>query len=290
VVDEETGGEDGAIWLTQNHPELVRCDYLLNEGAGSVIPHGDERLYGVCAAEKGVMRFSLTTRGAAGHASMPNVGDNALPKLAPLLQALATRRPSLDLTEAPQALFAALGVDGLDALREANPALAAFAEPMASVTFAPTIISAGSKINVIPSAATLTVDCRVPPGHGRETAQRRMDEVLEGLGNGYEVTWIEEVVGNGSPTESPLMDAIRHWIAGEDPGARVVPTMLPAYTDSRAFRDAFPDCVAYGFFPQREMSLYEMWPLVHGKDERIAAADVGFAARCYRSVALELLA
>ncbi|HEV7752947.1 MAG TPA: M20/M25/M40 family metallo-hydrolase [Baekduia sp.] len=290
VVDEETGGEDGAIWLTENHPELVRCHYLLNEGAGSVIPHGDERLYGVCAAEKGVMRFSLTTRGAAGHASMPNVGDNALPKLAPLLQALATRRPSLDLTEAPQALFAALGVDGLDALREANPALAAFAEPMASVTFAPTIISAGSKINVIPSAATLTVDCRVPPGHGRETAQRRMDEVLDGLGNGYEVTWIEEVVGNGSPTESPLMDAIRHWIAGEDPGARVVPTMLPAYTDSRAFRDAFPDCVAYGFFPQREMSLYEMWPLVHGKDERIAAADVGFAARCYRSVALELLA
>jgi acetylornithine deacetylase/succinyl-diaminopimelate desuccinylase-like protein len=116
-----------------------------------------------------------------------------------------------------------------------------------------------------------------------------MDEVLEGLGNGYEVTWIEEVVGNGSPTESPLMDAIRHWIAGEDPGARVVPTMLPAYTDSRAFRDAFPECVAYGFFPQREMSLYEMWPLVHGKDERIAAADVGFAARCYRSVATELL-
>ncbi|MDX6731142.1 MAG: hypothetical protein QOC54_1090, partial [Baekduia sp.] len=77
VVDEETGGEDGAIWLTQNHPELVRCDYLLNEGAGSVIPHGDERLYGVCIAEKGIFRFRVTTRGAAGHASMPGVGDNA---------------------------------------------------------------------------------------------------------------------------------------------------------------------------------------------------------------------
>jgi acetylornithine deacetylase/succinyl-diaminopimelate desuccinylase-like protein len=290
VVDEETGGEDGAIWLTREHPELVRCDFLLNEGAGTVIPHGDERLYGVCTAEKGVFRFSLTTHGAAGHASMPNVADNALPKLAPLLAALATRRPSLDLTEAPHALFAALGVDGLDALRQANPGLAAFAEPMASVTFAPTIISAGTKINVIPSAATLTVDCRVPPGHGRETAQRRMAEVLDGLGDGYDVTWLEEVVGNGSPTESPLMDALRRWVGEEDPGARVVPTMLPAYTDSRAFRDAFPECVAYGFFPQREMDLYEMWPLVHGKDERIAAADVGFAARCYRAVAQELLA
>jgi hypothetical protein len=65
--------------------------------------------------------------------------------------------------------------------------------------------------------------------------------------------------------------------------------MLPAYTDSRAFRDAFPDCVAYGFFPQRERNLYEMWQMVHGKDERIAAADVGYAARCYRAIAKELL-
>jgi acetylornithine deacetylase/succinyl-diaminopimelate desuccinylase-like protein len=290
VVDEETGGQDGAIWLTEHHPELVRCHYLLNEGAGTVIPHGDERLYGVCTAEKGVFRFSLTTRGRAGHASMPNVADNALPKLVPLLDALAHRRPAEDLTEAPRALLSALGLPDIDALRAVNPALAGFAEPMASVTFAPTIISAGSKINVIPSAATLTVDCRVPPGHGKATAERRLAEVLgEHAGDAYEVTWLEEVVGNGSPTESPLMDAIRTWIEAEDPGSRVVPTMLPAYTDSRAFRDAFPECVAYGFFPQRELTLGEMWPLVHGKDERIAAADVGFAARAYTAIDKELL-
>jgi len=289
VVDEETGGGDGAIWLTENHPELVRCDFLLNEGAGTVIPHGDERLYGVCTAEKGVFRFSLTTRGRAGHASMPGIADNALPKLAPLLDALATRRPSEDLTEAPRALLAALDLPDIAALRAVNPALAGFVEPMASVTFAPTIISAGTKINVIPSSATLTVDCRVPPGHTRDTAELRLREVL-GDRDGYEVTWLEEVVGNGSPVESALMDAIRGWIAGEAPGARVVPTMLPAYTDSRAFRDAFPECVAYGFFPQREMTLGEMWPLVHGKDERIKAADVGFAARAYKAIAVELLA
>jgi acetylornithine deacetylase/succinyl-diaminopimelate desuccinylase-like protein len=85
------------------------------------------------------------------------------------------------------------------------------------------------------------------------------------------------------------MDAIRSFIGAEDPEARVVPTMLPAYTDSRIFRQAFPDCVAYGFFAQREMTLYEAWPLVHGADERIHAADVGFAARGYAHVARELL-
>jgi acetylornithine deacetylase/succinyl-diaminopimelate desuccinylase-like protein len=288
VVDEETGGEDGAIWLTENHPDLVRCDYLLNEGGGTVIPHGDERLYGVCTAEKGVFRMALTTRGRAGHASMPNVSDNALPKLAPLIEALATRKPGHDMTEAPQALLASLGFDGLEALAAANPALAAFAEPMVSVTFAPTMISASEKINVIPAKATLKVDCRVPPGHARETAERRLREVLGDL-DGFELSFLEEVVGNGSPTETPLMDAIRTWVHREDAAARVVPTMLPAYTDSRAFRDAFPECVAYGFFPQREMTLLDMWPLVHGKDERIKAADVGFAARAYTAIAKELL-
>ena len=57
VVDEEAAAREGAIWLTEHHPDLVRCDYLLNEGAGAVIPYGGERLIGVCVAEKGVFRF-----------------------------------------------------------------------------------------------------------------------------------------------------------------------------------------------------------------------------------------
>jgi len=35
VSDEETGGDQGAHWLTENHPEKVRCDMLLNEGAAT---------------------------------------------------------------------------------------------------------------------------------------------------------------------------------------------------------------------------------------------------------------
>ncbi|WP_205696335.1 M20/M25/M40 family metallo-hydrolase [Conexibacter sp. SYSU D00693] len=290
VCDEEVGGELGAIWLCDTHPDLVRCDFLLNEGGGSVIPHGDELLMGVCAAEKGVQRFTLTVRGVAGHASMPAFADNALPKLAPLLERLATAHPGYDLTEAPQALLGALEltVDDLPALRERAPQLAAFVEPMCSVTFAPTMAAASTKINVIPSAATLKVDCRTPPGLGADAAERRIREVLGDL-EGWELSFDEQVVGNGSPVDTPLMDALRGWAGREVPEARMVPVMLPAYTDSRTFRDAFPECVAYGFFPQRTRTLFEMWPLVHGKDERIHVDDVGLAARCYRDVAKELL-
>ena len=294
VVDEETGGGEGAQWLTENHPDVVRCDWLINEGAGTVFEFGDERLYGVCLAEKGVFRFTLTTDGVAGHASIPNIGENALLKMVPLLQAMADHQPEFDITDPPRALFGALGMplDGdpvaaLEALRAREPVLAGLVEPTLGVTLAPTIISASEKINVIPSHARLEVDCRTPPGMGEDQVLRRIKDLLGP--DGYRIEFTEMVVGNASPADTPLMAALRGWIAREDAEARVVPTMLPAFTDSRTFRAAFPDCVAYGFFPQREMNLYETWPLVHSRDERITVADLGFAARRYRDVAQELL-
>jgi acetylornithine deacetylase/succinyl-diaminopimelate desuccinylase-like protein len=294
VADEETGGTEGAMWLTEHHPDAVRCDLLLNEGAGTVFPYGDERVYGVCVAEKGVFRFTVTTDGVAAHASLPKAGDNALLKMAPLLEAMRERQPAFDVTDPARALLGELGVpvDGdpagaLEALRGRDPVLAGLVETMLGVTLAPTIISASEKINVIPARAQLHVDCRTPPGMGEDQVLRRVHEILGG--DGYRIEFTEKVIGNASPAESPLMDALRGWIAREDPGARVVPTMLPAFTDSRTFRAAFPECVAYGFFPQREMNLFEMWQLVHANDERIAIADLGFAARCYRDVTKELL-
>ncbi|MBW3653306.1 MAG: peptidase M20, partial [Actinobacteria bacterium] len=137
------------------------------------------------------------------------------------------------------------------------------------------------------ASAELRVDCRVPPGLGEEHALQRIREVLGE--DGYRLEFTEQVVGNASPVRSPLMDAIEGWMRTNDPGSRVVPTILPGFTDSRTFRDAFPECVAYGFFPQRHMSLYETAPLIHAADERIDVRDLGFAARFFRDICEELL-
>lgn len=294
MVDEETGGGEGAIWLTANHPDKVRCDYLINEGAGTVIPFEGGRLYGVSVAEKGVFRFTLTTEGVAGHASMPRMGDNALLKMAPLLERMRDRQPSFDLTDPPRALLERLGVgrDGdpvaaLEALRARDATLAGLVEPMLGVTLAPTRIKASEKINVIPSHAELQVDCRTPPGVGEEQVRDRIREVLGE--DGYEVAFTERILGSASPVDSPLMEAIRGWVAGQDPEARVVPYMIPAFTDSITFRAAFPGLVAYGFFPHRHMTLYETMPLLHAKDERIDVRDLGFATSFFRDIARELL-
>jgi acetylornithine deacetylase/succinyl-diaminopimelate desuccinylase-like protein len=293
VVDEETGGEDGAVWICEQHPDLVRCDELLNEGAGSLIPFDGGSYYGVCVAEKGVFRFTLTTDGVAGHASMPEIGDNALLKMAPILERLRDRTPGFDLTEGPRGLLEGLGFDASDPaaaladLERRDPALAVLVEPMLGVTMAPTRIWASEKINVIPAVATLGVDCRVPPGHDRDLAERRVREVLGD--DGFRLEWAEQVAGNASPVESPLMDAIRAWIGEHDPDTAVVPTILTGFSDSRSFRAAFPDVVAYGFFPHKHMTVQETAPLIHSADERIDVRDLGHAARFFRDVSVRLL-
>jgi acetylornithine deacetylase/succinyl-diaminopimelate desuccinylase-like protein len=294
LVDEEVGGELGAMWICEHHPDKVRCDYLLNEGAGAVFPYGGDRYYGVCVAEKGVFRFRLLTDGVAGHASIPKIGDNALLKMAPLLARMADQQPGFDLVEPARALLEGLGLDpdgdpaaALRRLQDRDPLLALLVEPLLGVTLAPTKISASQKINVIPASAELRVDCRVPPGLDQDVALRRIREVIGE--DGYRLEFTERVPGNQSAVRTPLMDAIERWIGEHDPGARVVPTILPGFTDSRTFRDAFPDCVAYGFFPHHHMNLYETAPLIHAADERIDVRDLGFAAAFFRDICKEML-
>ena len=296
VADEETGGELGAKWLTETHPEKVRCDMLLNEGAGQCFSYGGRRRYGVCCAEKGVFRFTLTTRGVAAHASTPRMGENALLKMAPVLGRLAQRNPSYLLSDQARALLVGLGEDPQDPIAAVrhigaeDARLLPLIEPILGVTLSPTRISASEKINVIPSAARLRIDCRVPPGFGEQAVRAAIAEVLgDEQQEGFQIEFTEQVEGNSSPTTSPLMDAISGWIAEHDPGASTVPTAMPGFTDSRHFRAAFPECVAYGFFPQRHQSLLEAWPLIHSANERIDVRDLELATQCYRDLVVRLL-
>jgi acetylornithine deacetylase/succinyl-diaminopimelate desuccinylase-like protein len=294
VVDAENGGRLGAQWLTEERPDAVRVDWLLNEGAGAVMPYGERRLYGVCCAEKGTFRFRVRARGRAGHASVPGLADNALLKLLPALERLGAGRAGYDVVDEPRAFLEAIGEDpadpegALERMRDTEPRLAPLLEATLGVTFAPTLIAAGEKINVIPARAEFAVDCRLPPGLDRDVAERRARELV-GEADGIELEFTERVIGNRSPIASPLMDAIASWVGEADPGGETVPIVLPAFTDSRWFREAFPDCVAYGFFPQRHQDLYSSWPLMHSADERLDVRDVGFATQFFADLPRRLL-
>ena len=148
TADEEAGAEHGAKWLCEQHPDKVRADLVVNEGGGDPFDFEGRRIYLVGVAEKGVFRFTLSTHGRAGHASIPRIGDNALAKLAPLIEALSTRRPALELSPEPEAFLHALGLDGTDDLDAAlaevesrDPRVALLLEPTLGVTFAPTMVT-----------------------------------------------------------------------------------------------------------------------------------------------------
>jgi acetylornithine deacetylase/succinyl-diaminopimelate desuccinylase-like protein len=291
TADEEVGAKHGAQFLCSEMKDRVRCDFVVNEGGGDSFEYDGRRVYLVETGEKGVFRFTLTTRGTAGHASLPRIGDNALVKLAPFIEAFADGRPVLERSESSDALARALGLSpetAIEELERSDPRLAVLFEPTLGVTFTPTMVSASEKINVIPARASLDVDCRVPPGLGEDHVRTLLTEKLGA--NGYEVSFGDgTVVGNESPLESALMEHVREFVEATDPGASVAPFTMPGFTDSRWFRDAFPECVAYGFFPMREMDMFEAAPLIHGKDERIPVADLALATRFFHELAPKVL-
>jgi acetylornithine deacetylase/succinyl-diaminopimelate desuccinylase-like protein len=280
--DEETGAHHGAQWLCAEQPEKVRCDYVVNEGAGVALEFGGRRFYTLAVGEKGVFRFWLRARGTAGHGSLPRVGDNALLKLAPLIGKLRDQPPRESGPDADAALQLLLGdvpedLDGaLERIRSENESLAhLLVEPMLGVTLTPTKARASEKANVIPSRAEVLVDCRVPPEMGEDAVRERLTGVL---GDGpYEVDFVEDVVGNRSDFGGPLAEAITSWVSETEPGAEVLPLMMAGFSDSHWFRKAFGATV-YGFCPQNTMRLEEEVPLVHGADERVAVGDVELMA------------
>ncbi|MGH8572834.1 MAG: M20/M25/M40 family metallo-hydrolase, partial [Gammaproteobacteria bacterium] len=289
TADEERGAALGAQWLCEERPELVRSDLVVNEGGGVAIELGGRRFYTVALGEKGVCRLRLRVHGRAGHASMPRIGDNAVQRMAALLERLAGRAQIEPTPEGVRFLSALLDEDLSDAgseelahaverLREEDQAAADYlAEPLLSVTLAPVMIEGGIKENVIPAHCEALIDCRVPPGLGEEHVRRRLADTL---GDGdWEVEIPECVVGNRSPFEGPLAEAIGDWISETDPGAVPVPTAMAGFSDSHWFRKAF-GATAYGFWPRSAMTLGEL-PLIHGADERVAVADVELSARFY---------
>jgi acetylornithine deacetylase/succinyl-diaminopimelate desuccinylase-like protein len=292
TADEEVGEDFGLSWLCREHPDVVRAEYCVNEGAGDRIDFGGGRVFYLCsAAEKMSSPFRLRVYGRSGHASMPGIGDNALVKAAPLIERLADYRPEPRL-EAEVAGFmrALVGRDvsadeALELARGVHPLAAELVEPLLGLTLSPTLISASQKRNVIPALCELICDCRLLPGQSHEEAESVLREIL-GPGD-YELEWIEGQGGTRSPLDTPLWQAIESFVSAEEPEAKVVPMCLAGFTDSHWLREAF-GTVAYGFFPLRTMDPEVAARLVHSADERIAVEDLELGVRFLRHVAKEI--
>jgi acetylornithine deacetylase/succinyl-diaminopimelate desuccinylase-like protein len=288
TADEEVGDDFGLSWLCEAHPEAVRADFAINEGAGERIELGGRPFYLCATAEKTSAPFLLRVYGRSGHASMPGIADNALLKAARLLGRLERLRPEPVLLPEIDALLrivtgrAARPDEALDVARSISPLAASLVEPLLVLTVSPTMIRASQKRNVVPALCEVTVDCRLLPGQTTAEAERL---IRDALGEGdYDLEWIQAQGGTRSPLEGPLWDAVEAFVAEVEPEARVVPICVAGFTDSHWLREAFGTTV-YGFFPARAMDPEVAARLVHSADERVPVDDLELGVRFLRHAA-----
>jgi acetylornithine deacetylase/succinyl-diaminopimelate desuccinylase-like protein len=278
AADEEVGDGFGLSWLCEEHPEAVRVEYSLNEGAGDRVELGGRPFYLCSTAEKMTSPFLLRVRGRSGHASMPGIADNALVKAAKLIERLGefTAEPRIEpevaaFMEVVTGEPAPPADEVLERARAVHPLAVELVEPLLGMTVAPTMVSASKKRNVIPALCELTVDCRLLPGQGHAEAEAVLRDLL-GEGD-WELEWIEGYGGTRSPLGGPLWETIESWVAAAEPEAAVAPICLAGFTDSHWLRSAF-GTVAYGFFPMRYMDPQLATRLVHSADERVRVDDL----------------
>jgi acetylornithine deacetylase/succinyl-diaminopimelate desuccinylase-like protein len=89
TADEENGGWEGAGWIVDNRPELVRAAAAFSEAGGVSADAGGRRFYPIQVAEKGHEVYRIRVRGTQGHASLPRE-DNAAVLAAEVVRRLAT--------------------------------------------------------------------------------------------------------------------------------------------------------------------------------------------------------
>lgn len=290
VADEECSGTLGMGWIVKNRPDLLDAEYVINEGGGYTVEFGGTRFYLCETGQKGIGQVTLHAKGDPGHASIPH-RNNAVAKLAralhcvaraPLpLHATATMRTCLTELAAPQSqplrtlipqiLNPLLSENILRLLP--NQSIANALRATLHNTATPTILAAGKALNVIPSEATAQLDGRLIPGQTGEAFARELRQRIGDPTIDIEVDFLSP--GHESTAQTELFTAISTVIAEHDPGAKVIPYLFPAVSDSRFLVPL--GIIAYGFDP---MKPEPGWPqpqqMAHSHDERISVANIGF--------------
>lgn len=162
TLDEET---------TMNGAKAVADAGLLRNAPAVLVAEPTD--FNIVVKEKGLVQFSVETKGKNAHASMPALGDNAIVKMVSLLQRID------DLQKIPE-------------------------DPLEELTMCVDTIKGGTQMNVIPDGCRVEVDSRYPPGMTTEDVLAMVRKRLEGA------DYTLEVIHQLDPViTDPECDAVR---------------------------------------------------------------------------------
>jgi acetylornithine deacetylase/succinyl-diaminopimelate desuccinylase-like protein len=242
VPDEEVGGAMGAEWMRKNHYADLDPEYVIDEGGfGSRDMFTPGKLvFGISVAEKRIMWLRLRAEGVSGHGSQPiaeNANEHLMRALTRLLGSPVAATPFPVVETMKQRIGAPL---------TNNKFMNAIQQSTISLTSLRSGVGDPPRVNVIPSVAEATIDCRVLPGTSpaewlKLIASRLADPTIK-----------IEVINAGpdpvvSPQDTKLYGSLERTLKRHYPDAIVTPMTVPYGTDGNGYRT---DTVKnYGFFP-----------------------------------------
>jgi acetylornithine deacetylase/succinyl-diaminopimelate desuccinylase-like protein len=296
---EEAGGADGAQWMVKEHWDAITPAFAVNEGGfATEDPFGSRSVvFPVAVAEKRVMWLRLTAYGHSGHGSIP-IANNPTQMLVNALARLLKRQPHIRIVPLMSEALAdfssrekfpySFELAHLDwpfmlGFAMHGPLKPDFIRALLRDTIVPTMLDGSLNINVIPSAATAGLDCRLLPGTDPNAFLARIRRRLHDHNISIELI---QKPGQAppSPASGPAWDAIKAVAATDFPDALVVPWMMAGGTDSRFLREH--GVPTYGFVPVvLQRSEIER---IHGVDERLSVENLNLGIKATYDLAIEL--
>jgi acetylornithine deacetylase/succinyl-diaminopimelate desuccinylase-like protein len=285
-ADEETGGGLGSKFVVENHPNLFAgATHAISEVGGYSIDIKGRSSYLIQTGEKALVWLQAKARGKAAHGSR-FLSESAILRLVEGLERLRrhTWEPEFTATTVRllQGIADTVGVqfspDSADDLVRETGFGEGFIASSLRTTANPTTLRAGNKHNVVPNSAEASIDVRTLPG--MEDAV--LDQLQTILGKDIEIEIVYRDIGFDNPFEGELVERMTESILSADPGAIVLPYLMPAGTDNKAL--ALLGIAGYGFVPMKLPKDFDFASMFHGVDERIPLSALSFGHGVLRTL------
>ena len=263
TADEESSGIYGIQWMIANHYSEIDCEYVLDEGGMGTrdVLVQDKLVFGISVGDKQVLWVRLRAHGTSGHGSQP-IPDNA--NLI-LMQAI---EKALAIPEGGKQNAVVEQMRSKIGQFATNKFTSAIQRNTLSLTTLTSGVGSPVKVNVIPSTAEATLDCRLLPGTNADEFLSEMKARI----NDTRVS-VEKIAGNPDPgmsrSDTSLFADLRQAILKTHPDAIVTPMLVPFGTDSVRLQGR--GVIAYGFTPM--VLDASVAGTMHSDTERIPVAE-----------------
>lgn len=295
-ADEERGGEEGMAILIDKYWEDIKVDYLLTESGGYKLPTGKDII--IQTGEKGKDQLKIKVSGVAGHGSTPDPYEKfAIYKIVKILEKIRKKKRKIYMIKEYQETIEALSLPGVLKFLIKRKSLVRgilsflsklthepfdkFFIPMITDTIAPTIISAGNKVNVISPIAELSLDIRTLPGHDHEQIMKKFQKIIgKKLFHELKITSIDKTEATTTPINTILYEKIQNVLSDMYLGAKLVPILDVGGSDMKFFRKKEINVPSYGFsltLKDPDLSYGEIIGMAHSPNERISVTNLMLA-------------